>query len=261
MLVNWLKRMFYNNDIEKYSSQNCVSDNYELIGETELSRLPSSVLLAWQDTQIPNRQRQLVDAQLDLYKKGSKVEPFDVFSKLLSKINNPLTSQRLLEIGCSSGYYSEVIKFSDFNIDYTGCDYSESFIELAKQYYPECDFFVADASNLKIFNRSYDIVVSGCCILHMTNYEEAISEVARVADKWAIFHRTPVLVADRTQYFTKDAYGIKTVEIHFNEPNLINLFNKYGLAIVDVISFNQEYDGNGNILSATRSYLLKKTGL
>ena len=63
----------------------------------------------------------------------------DVFNA----IDDEKQGYKLLDIGCTSGYYSEIINFYFPNtFDYNGCDYNPTSVELAKQYYPNRNFFV-----------------------------------------------------------------------------------------------------------------------
>ena len=76
---------------------------------------------------------------------GSPPQIFKLCSDALNAIPGtaPLS---LLEVGCASGYYTEVIdKLAPRPFHYTGVDFSEEMIRLAKQYYPESRFLVADA--------------------------------------------------------------------------------------------------------------------
>ena len=56
-------------------------------------------------------------------------------------------------------------------------------------------------------NNAFDVVISGCCLLHILEYEEAVAEVVRVARSYAIFHRTPFVLEEPNRYFRKLAYG------------------------------------------------------
>ncbi|MGO4133800.1 class I SAM-dependent methyltransferase [Rhizobium brockwellii] len=165
----------------------------------------------------------------------------------------------LLEIGCSSGYYSEVLDANGLPLRYRGCDYSDAFIDMARSTYPGLSFDVEDATRLSYQNDAFDVVVSGCCLLHIPDYEAAIAESARVAKKYVIFHRTPVVYGEPTKYFRKHAYGVETIEIHFSEPQLLDLFRIHGLEVQATFTLNENADprdsSKGN---ANRTYLCRK---
>ena len=93
-----------------------------------------------------------------------------------------IAAPRLLEVGCGSGYYSEV--FADLvpgGVGYTGIDYSEAMIARARARYPSTAFEVADATRLPYPDDAFDIVFNGVSLMHIIDYQAAIREAARVA--------------------------------------------------------------------------------
>lgn len=243
----------------EHSAIQDISTNYKSITYDEAIELAKLLSNSWKNPDIPLKQRRLVEQQLQSYKNGEVIQPYEALLNLLNVINPHENVLRLLEIGCSSGYYSEVIRHAGFNVTYTGCDYSSHFIQMARKYYPKLQFDVEDASNLNYSSKSFDVVISGCCILHMINYLEAISEVARVTKRWAIFHRTPIVSMASNQFYTKDAYGVKTLEIYFNEEKFISDVESSGMKLIKRITVDEDYDSTGALQSATKSYLFEKT--
>jgi SAM-dependent methyltransferase len=211
---------------------------------------------AWRDEEIPARQRDLVDRQLAEYRAGTPTPVFDVFIGSLRKLSDLPPDPAVLEIGCSSGYYGEVLQIANFPARYTGCDYSPSFVAMARKIYPAFQFDVEDATRLSYPDRSFDIVVSGCCLLHIPQYADAVAETARVARRYALFHRTPVVLGEPTKWYRKRAYGIETIEIHFNEGELLDLFGRNGLELVESYSLDESVSGGAG--RATRSYVCRK---
>jgi ubiquinone/menaquinone biosynthesis C-methylase UbiE len=141
-------------------------------------------------------------------------------------------------------------------ITYAGCDYSDAFIALARQKYPALRFEVEDATAMHYRDNAFDVVISGCCLLHIPEYQAAVSETARVARRYAIFHRTPVVLGQPNQYFRKRAYGVETVEIHFNEPEFLALLASSNLELIATYTLNEiVQDGVG---SASRTYVCRK---
>jgi SAM-dependent methyltransferase len=218
-----------------------VSSNYVNLqgkeADTEGRRLRNS----WRDDSLPQRQRELVDQQLLQYRSGAQIDVFDIFVESIRNLPDLGSLVTLLEIGCSSGFYSEVIKISGLPIKYSGCDYSDAFIRLAKERHPSIDFAVEDATAMNYADSSFDIVVSGCCLLHIPEYIKGIEEAARVTRHFAIFHRTPVVWGQPEQWYRKNAYGVETVEIHFNEPEFLVLLAKSGLELIATYTLNEEY--------------------
>lgn len=240
------------------------SGSYSRLKDQERSNSIPQLKNSWQAKEIPSIQRIGVDRALDAYRTGVTAKEFDVLVGLLRSLlpadsTASPAATTLLEIGCSSGYYSEVLAIKDVPLQYSGCDYSPAFIEMAKRYYPELDFQVEDATALGYDDASFDIVVSGCCLLHIADYPAAIQEAARVARTHIIFHRTPVLHLRPTTYFTKQAYGVKTIEIHFNEEELVRLFTANGLRVRGIATLNADWR-QGDAYT-TKSYLCEKTSI
>ncbi len=232
-----------------------MSDNYVPLDATDAARVGNALQKAWQDAAIPSRQLSIVEAELRAFRAGAPVPVFDSFVEVLGRL--PAAARAtLLEIGCSSGYYSEVLTARGIDARYQGCDYSEAFIELARRRYPNLQFDVMDATQLGYESDRFDIVVSGCCLLHILDYPSAIAETARVARGYAIFHRTPVLHKSATRHFTKDAYGVKTIEIHFNEKELVRLFAHNRLQVVDILTIDAGAR-NGDAF-AVKTYVCRK---
>ena len=59
-----------------------------------------------------------------------------------------------------------------------------------------------------------------------------------------------------TQFFTKQAYGVKTVEIHFSERELVALFAASGLRVVAIETLSADWR-QGDAF-AMKTYLCEK---
>ncbi|MDF0658250.1 MULTISPECIES: class I SAM-dependent methyltransferase [unclassified Rhizobium] len=236
-----------------------VSSHYVEIDSARRDSESWRLAASWKANDLPARQRALVERQLKEYRGGASIDVFDVFTAALRKIDNLPAAGSLLEIGCSSGYYSEVLEVNGLPFRYHGCDYSDAFIEMARRIYPALSFDVEDATRLSYQDNAYDVVVSGCCLLHIADYEAAIAESARVAKDYVIFHRTPIVYGEPTKYFRKQAYGVETMEIHFSEPELLDSFRVHGLEVLATFTLNENADprdsSKGN---ASRTYLCRK---
>lgn len=206
---------------------------------------PDGVLPAmeqgWQDAGIPAKQRALVQLELEAMYRGQTPQVFQVLAELLQPIVTP--GMDMLEIGCASGYYSEVIEYLlSRQVNYTGVDYSETMIRMAQDYYPDRSFSLAGGSALPFADQSFPLVISGCVLLHTTDYSRHIAETTRVAQGWIAVHRTPVCRLRPTQYLSKLAYGVETVEICFNEQELLHLFSHHGFTIKNSLVYTEHPD-------------------
>jgi len=235
-----------------------VSSNYVNLQGDEADAEGQRLRNSWQDDALPKRQRELVDQQLRQYRSGAHIDVFDVFVDSLRALPD-LPGMSLLEVGCSSGFYSEVIEIAGLPIKYSGCDYSDAFIRFAKEKHPSIEFAVEDATALHYADRSFDIVVSGCCLLHIPEYAKGVEETARVARRYAIFHRTPIVWGQAEQWYRKEAYGVETVEIHFNEPEFLALLDSNGLKLIATHTLNEESaDASRAQGHASRTYVCRK---
>ncbi len=207
-----------------------ISDSYRKLAAEEVPALAFELDSAWQDPAIPRRQWiSVVRGELERLRYGQSLKHFDVLVRILKQTG--LVNPTLLETGASSGFYFEILRLLDFPCVYSGSDYSIEYKRLATELFPRIDFHVADTRALPFADSSFDICLSGCCIIHIADYERAIAETARVASKFAVFNRTPILEKSSTEFFEKNAYGVRCLEIHFGQDELLGLFNKYGLKL------------------------------
>lgn len=211
-----------------------VSTGYKIIKNPDRKKLTKEFAKIWQDESLPEKQWELTKTQLPMF---AKVAPMAAAVKILKKIS--LKNPRLLEIGCSTGYYNEVFKKAGIKVKYEGCDYSETFIAKARTVYPMIKFKVCDAVKLVYKDCEFDIVFSAGCLLHIISYEKAIKEAVRVSRKYVIFHRTPIIHIVDTVFTKKIGYNLSMLEIVFNEEKLINLFYKHGLIIIAINTHGQ----------------------
>lgn len=233
-----------------------VSSNYVEVAAIDADGEAARLRGAWQAEQLPQKQRELVDRQLVAYRRGESVDVFDVMVQSVRKLHFKHSSVSVLEVGCASGFYSEVFDIAQLRLQYTGCDYSEAFVRLAREKYPSLSFDVEDATSMSYAAGAFDVVISGCCLLHIPEYETAIAETSRVARHYAIFHRTAVVLNQPNKYYRKLAYGIETVEIHFNEEHFLALLAKHGLEIRETYTLSKSIDEG--LVSAVRTYVCGK---
>jgi 2-polyprenyl-3-methyl-5-hydroxy-6-metoxy-1,4-benzoquinol methylase len=220
-----------------------ISDNYRGLTAAE-----STYDSAWQDSAIPERQyRRVVVNELEWFRAGGDVLPYRVALECLRML--PLMGvPSLLDVGASSGYYSEVFRIGGYPCRYTALDYSDHFREIAERLYPGIDFKVGDATALPFDDGQFDIVFHSAVIMHVRGYEKAIFEAARVAKNYVIFHRTPIDESGTT-YWTKDAYDTPCLEVHFDPEELLEIFSSCGLSVIHSVDFGM------------RTYVLAKDAL
>ena len=181
----------------------------------------------------------MVRGELGKRYSGQHIQTYDIRADCLPP--NVFPGCSVLEHGSASGYYDEILEYLlNTRLDYTGADYSEHLIAMAKDYYPSVDFRVADGADLPFEDRQFHTAISSSMLLHVPNYKEHMKETVRVADQLVVAHRTPICRARPTQYMKKMAYGVETVEILFNESEFISDFSSNGLKLIHQIEYHAE---------------------
>jgi len=208
-----------------------ISGEYHLISPDSLAGV---LVSGWQDKDIPKRQSRVVDEELARMYAGRTPDVFRAAAEALNSAG--IGEGSIVEIGCASGYYSEVFAYLlDEDVDYLGIDYSAPMIQEARRRYRDLRLVIADASALPLPDSSYDIAFSAGVILHLADYKSAVAECARVSRRSCIFHRTPVTAGPKS-VLSKEAYGVPVVELVFNEAEILGVFFEVGLRVTSVLS-------------------------
>jgi len=201
-----------------------VSTDYQL-----LAVQPGKDLPGWHAASVAAQQHQSFAPLIKDAREGRPRLDFVVAAQAVKAtgLNCPL----VLEVGCGSAYYSEVLPLLAGPIRYAGIDYSASMTSLAHSTYPAISLLTADACSLPLAGDSCDVVMSGTSLMHIANYGKAIAETVRVAREWCIFHTVPVMARRSTTLLRKHAYGQPVVEIIFNQGELEAEFGAHRLEI------------------------------
>ena len=206
------------------------STDYRVLGGVEEARSMAASSSGWLAARTVARQERAYHGLIAAMKRGEPRLDFKVAAEAVAATG--ISQPRLLEVGCGSGYYSEVLAaLLPGRIDYTGTDYSEAMIARARAHYPSTSFEVADATQLPYADAAFDIVFNGVSLMHIIDYPAAIREAARVASRYCIFHTVPVFDDHRTTFLRKYAYGAPVVEIVFGKAELMTLCRQAGLRL------------------------------
>lgn len=234
------------------------STDYRVLGGVEEARSAMASSGGWLEARTVERQARAYQGLIAAMKAGEPRLDFTVAAEAVAAtgIDNP----RLIEIGCGSGYYSDVFAtLVGGGVRYTGIDYSDAMITRARARYPSAAFEVADAARLPYADSAFDIVFNGVSLMHIVDYQAAIREAARIAGRYCILHTVPVFDDHQTTFLRKYAYGSPVVEIVFGKPELMSLCDQSGLRLerawpcipYDVSSVTGHH-------SATETYLFSK---
>jgi SAM-dependent methyltransferase len=206
-----------------------ISTDYRLISAAEAregaARGWFSPLTAW-------RQERAYLALLSQMRAGAPRIDLTIAAKAVDTLG--LKRASLLETGCGSGYYREILDvLPRTRIDYLGIDYSPVMLERARRRYPDTDFRQMDATLLTFDDGAFDIVFNGVSLMHIPDWHTVIAESRRVSRRACIFHSVPVFPAGATAYLAKYAYGAPVIETVFNRDELLDCFAENGLVVAE----------------------------
>jgi ubiquinone/menaquinone biosynthesis C-methylase UbiE len=207
-----------------------VSTDYRVLSGLDEARGLTASSSGWLAARTVKRQERAYQALIAAMKRGEPRLDFKVAAQAIAAtgIENP----KLLDVGCGSGYYSEVFAtLLAQGVRYTGIDYSAAMIASARAQYPSTAFEVADATQLPYADGAFDIVFNGVSLMHIIDYRATIGEAARVAARYCIFHTVPVFPNHRTTFLRKYAYGAPVVEIVFGKQELMRACRDAGLRL------------------------------
>lgn len=173
---------------------------------------------------IAAKQRAVADPQLEAMRSGEPPLLFQIVGDILAEIVPTLPAPiTLLDAGCGSAYYSEVIEYYTPNCFlYTGADYNTGMVALARETYPSLTIHQADLCSLDFTDRSFDVVLSGACIAHIPEWTVALSELIRVTSTYLVLHRNPIwLDGTPTTFDYRDDYGASIWVYQFDERELL----------------------------------------
>lgn len=206
------------------------STDYRLLGGTEEARSVMASSAGWLANRTVMRQERAYQDLLAAMKRGEPRLDFKIAAESIAA--TAIAHPRVLEVGCGSGYYSEVLAtLLRGGVQYTGIDYSDAMIARARAHYPATAFETGDATRLPYADGAFDIVFNGVSLMHIVEYQAAVREAARVATHYCIFHTVPVFDDHQTTFLRKYAYGAPVVEIIFGKAELMSLCRDSGLRL------------------------------
>ena len=93
---------------------------------------------------------------------------------------------KVLDIGCASGGFFNIMRTLEPAIDYTGIDLVETAIDLAPQRYPEARFEVTDGMAIPFGDRTFDLVHCTSVLNNEPRYPELWKEMYRVTNRFVL---------------------------------------------------------------------------
>ena len=95
---------------------------------------------------------------------------------------------RVLDVGCASGGFFNIMRTLEPAIDYTGIDIAEPSIEAARQLYPDANarFMVTDGLEIPFDDGEFDLVHCTSVLVIEPRYQEVIREMYRVSSRFVL---------------------------------------------------------------------------
>ena len=93
---------------------------------------------------------------------------------------------KVLDVGCASGGFFNIMRSYEPHIEYTGVDISERAVELAKERYPEATFIVTEGFELVFANNTFDVVHCTSVFNNEPNYQAMLQEMYRVSNRFVL---------------------------------------------------------------------------
>jgi ubiquinone/menaquinone biosynthesis C-methylase UbiE len=217
--------------------------------------------LSYADPAIADQQRKLVNQQLEAMKKGNPPEHFEVVGRFLSHLRTQtnLNSITLLDAGCGSGYYSEIVDyFVPGWAEYVGADFNPGMLDLARFYYPKLALMRMDVRNLGFQDRSFEMVMSGAVAVHIKEWKTALKELARVTRRWLLLHRTLVTTKRPTSVSIERHYQKDVYRVRINEVEMVSLMTSQEMSLV---TESDAGEGKWPAGQKNKTYLFERTNV
>ena len=93
---------------------------------------------------------------------------------------------KVLDVGCASGGFFNIMRSFEPHIEYTGIDLSEIAVELARERYPEAKFVLTEGFDLPFDDNSFDIVHCTSVFNNEPNYQGMMKEMYRVSNRFVV---------------------------------------------------------------------------
>jgi ubiquinone/menaquinone biosynthesis C-methylase UbiE len=116
---------------------------------------------------------------------------------------------KVLDVGCASGGFYNIMRSLEPSIEYTGIDIAEPAIALAKEKYPEATFQVTGGLEIPFDDNSFDLVHCTSVLVVEPRYQEVIGEMYRVSNRFVIVDMRLLKDIGDSQDFERSYYRIQ----------------------------------------------------
>lgn len=159
------------------------------------------------------------------------LEAGQVLLTLCKKEGIDLRSAKVLEIGCGTGYYTQLL--SEHGVQsYVGIDITDVFFSDLKDEYPEFSFLRKDITTEDL-NGNYDLILMIDVIEHITELKKlnhALNQVKKNLSANGVFIIAPVPKKGRKSLFYVRFWSLEDIS---------RLFNGYRIGIPESFRYSQ----------------------
>jgi len=130
---------------------------------------------------------------------GNPGNPYDKFRsknpilrKIMKKFKRDLLTairianpKNIFDIGCGDGHVTKFIK-DNTDVSIVGADLSPEIIRVAKNDYPDINFYIRSIFDTKEKTKSYDLVIASEILEHLKEPEKALKEMKRISKRYCL---------------------------------------------------------------------------
>jgi trans-aconitate methyltransferase len=179
--------------------------------------------------------RDLNFAQLD---NAEHIAPFSTFLRVLETLvarDDLARPARLLDVGCGSGHYSQLIeRYAPGRFVYAGCDSSTQMIEIARAEWPERTFSVGDVFDEALDLDAFDVLLASALVDVSRKWPRALGILFASAASHVILHRQHVTAESSRVEVVRGYAGHDTYRSFINVADLEAMASRYGREIAEV---------------------------
>jgi trans-aconitate methyltransferase len=187
------------------------------------------VINSWKNKNVAEKQLKLNLIEI------SNIESYPKHWKSFIFLTKNINPKTMLDIGCGCGTYYMLCKNELPEIKYTGIDYSEDMITLAKSTWGYDDFYVKSYLELtEEYLKGFDLIHMGALLDILPNGDEALNFILSLKPKNVLLGR--VKLTDKNSYYdVYTAYDeIETFAYHHNTKSFLNICKNNNYEIINI---------------------------
>lgn len=164
----------------------------------------------------------------------------------------PIKTRKVLEIGAGCAQHREMLAQINMEATYVAADFWEELRRFVTARLSGFEYHVIGESTPWPWgNGEFDIVILTWSLSKVPEWRKFLGEAIRVGRTWILLHRVPFVLNRKTCPYRREGLSV-SLEIRFNEAELIGALREAGLRLAHTQQIFQDGDGGH------RSYLCRK---